>query len=186
VQGAQQFHGPAGPVQGAQQFHGPARPVQGAQQFHGPAGPAQGAQVHGPGGAGQFHAARAVGQRGYSFRGGGQGRRVVATFSPQERDVWGRGRWHHEERFGRLGYWWEVNGAWYYYDQPMDGPPDYVSEVEYGDDGGPYDDPNAPAMADGPDGPPVGYGPPVVYGPPVYVPPPPPPVVCLGPLCIRP
>jgi hypothetical protein len=93
--------------------------------------------------------------------------------------VWYGGHWRHEQRFGRYGYWWEVNGAWYYYDQPMDGPPDYVSEVEYGDDGL---DPNAPAMVEDPDP----DEPPVVYAPqPMYVPPPPP-VVCIGPLCIRP
>jgi hypothetical protein len=171
----QQFRGPGGPPAGAQ-FRGPAGAPQGPQ-FHGPGGPAQGAQFHGPGGPGQFHAAHTVGERGYSFRGGDQGRRVVGTFSERERAVWYGGRWRHEQRFGRYGYWWEVNGAWYYYDQPMDGPPNYVSELEYGDDDL---DPNGPAMVDDP-GP---GGPPVIYAPqPVYIPPPP--VVCIGPFCVR-
>jgi len=155
----------------------------GTQQFRGPAGTAQTQQFRSPAGAGQFHASRTVGQRGYSFRGGVQGRRVVASFNPRERALWVGGRWHHEQRFGRYGYWWEVNGAWYFYDQPMDGPPDYVSEVEYGDDGlDPNAGPDGPDMGDGPMPP----GPPVVYAPqPYYPPPPPPPVVCIGPLCIR-
>ena len=85
----------------------------------------------------------------------------------------------------------EVGGVWYYYDRPYDGPPDYVSEVEYPDDG---PGPGSDYVADEPvpAGPPVyrppvygppGYPPPAVYGPPpVYVPPP---VVCVGPFCVR-
>ena len=34
---------------------------------------------------------------------------------------------------GRNGYWWDVGGVWYYYPQPMDGPPTYISE-DYSDD----------------------------------------------------
>jgi len=79
--------------------------------------------------------------------------------------AWGGGRWRHEMHNGRLGWWWDVGGAWYFYPQQMDGPPTYVSDVEVMDDsyaGGP-DGP------DGPDGPPVGAGyppPPVAYAPP--------------------
>ena len=142
-----------------------------------------------PAGAGQDRAARAVvGQPGYRCRAGFQGRRVVGTLNDRERAAWYGGRWHHGQRFGRYGYWWGVGGVWYYYDRPFDGPPDYVSEAEYPDDGpGPYSD-YAPGVADEPvpAGPPV-YGPPVypppaVYGPPVYVPPP---VVCVGPFFVR-
>jgi hypothetical protein len=148
VQG--QPKGPSGPAPRG----GPA-----AAQFHGP----------GPGSRGQFHAARAIGARGYSFRGAYHGRRGITTFNERERTVWYGGHWRHERRFGRDGYWWEVNGVWYFYDQPLDGPPDYVSEVEFSDDGL---DPGGPVDA----GPP----PPVVV-----VVPPPPPVVCIGPLCVR-
>ena len=87
--------------------------------------------------------------------------------------AWGGGRWHHEVRNGRDGWWWDVGGAWYFYPQPMEGPPAYVSDVEYADDDG------------GPDGvaggypPPDGYPapPPGAYAPPpvAYAPPPPPP-----------
>jgi hypothetical protein len=75
--------------------------------------------------------------------------------------AWEGGRWHHEVHDGRDGWWWDVGGVWYYYPQPMDGPPSYVSE-DYADD---------VVYADAP---PPGYAapPPGAYAPP---PPPPPP-----------
>jgi hypothetical protein len=84
--------------------------------------------------------------------------------------AWGGGRWHHEIRNGRDGWWWDVGGAWYFYPQMIEGPPTYVSDVEYVDDsyvpdGQPADGGYPPAAA--------GYPPP---GPAVagYPPPPPP------------
>jgi hypothetical protein len=80
--------------------------------------------------------------------------------------AWEGGRWRHEIHNGRDGWWWDVGGAWYFYPQPMEGPPAYVSDVEFMDDAG------------GPDGPPVeagGYPPPAVAYAPAYAPPPPPP-----------
>jgi hypothetical protein len=82
--------------------------------------------------------------------------------------AWEGGRWRHEMHNGRLGWWWDVGGAWYFYPQAMEGPPTYVSDVEVMDDAG------------GPDGPPVAGGyppPPGGYPPPqgAYAPPPPPP-----------
>jgi len=44
--------------------------------------------------------------------------------------AWDRGNWRHEWHNGRLGWWWDVDGAWYFYPQPMDGPPAYVSDIE--------------------------------------------------------
>jgi hypothetical protein len=79
------------------------------------------------------------------------------------RQAWEGGRWRHEIHNGRNGWWWDVGGVWYFYPQPMEGPPSYVSDVEIVDDFA------------GPDGPPVAAGypaPPVAYAPP---PPPPPP-----------
>src|ERR1700733_11898466 len=81
--------------------------------------------------------------------------------------AWEGGRWRHEMHNGRDGWGWDVGGAWYFYPQPMEGPPAYVSDVEFADDAG------------GPDGPPVEAGgypppPPVAYAP-AYAPPPPPP-----------
>jgi len=155
---------------------GPAGHGAPGPQLHGAPGPGQHAgppgQFRGPGGE---HAARAIGERGYSFRGDFRGRRDLATFNERERGIWYGGHWRHEVHGGRLGYWWEVNGVWYYYDRPFSGPPAYVSEVEMYNDV----DPGAPVV--------VG-APPVVVAPvpaPVYVAPPPPPVVCIGPLCVR-
>jgi len=61
------------------------------------------------------------------------GRREVRTLEARQRFAWEHGVWHHERRFGRDGWWWEVNGAWYWYEQGSDGPPDYVSEVRFAD-----------------------------------------------------
>ena len=108
---------------------------------------------------------------------GPQGPHVVHGNFPQRnfgghpyhgRLAWGGGRWRHEMHNGRMGWWWDVGGAWYFYPQPMEGPPAYVSDVEVMDDvAGPDDG--------GPDGPGPGPGP--GYPPPVaaYAPPPPPP-----------
>jgi hypothetical protein len=85
------------------------------------------------------------------------------------RHAWERGRWRHEWHNGRYGWWWDVGGAWYFYPERMDGPPAYISEVEFMDGPGPG----------GPVG--EGYPPPeAVVGdypppPPEYAPPPPPP-----------
>jgi hypothetical protein len=73
--------------------------------------------------------------------------------------AWEGGRWHHEMHNGRMGYWWDVGGVWYFYPQPMDGPPTYISD-DYADDV-PYGDVPADAA----------YAPP----PGAYPPPPPPP-----------
>ena len=60
------------------------------------------------------------------------------------RQAWEGGRWRHEAHNGRYGWWWDVGGVRYFYPQPMEGPPAYVSDLEVVDDYG------------GPDGPPVG------------------------------
>jgi hypothetical protein len=78
------------------------------------------------------------------------------------RQSWEAGRWRHEAHNGRYGWWWDVGGVWYFYPQPLDGPPTYVSDVEVMDE---YGGPGAPPVA-------AGYPPPVAYAPP---PPPPPP-----------
>jgi len=93
--------------------------------------------------------------------------------------AWEGGRWRHETHNGRLGWWWDVGGVWYFYPERLDGPPTYVSEVEFVDQA--YADPDGPPV--GEEGPPPGavvaYPPqPGAYPPPpavVYAPPPPPP-----------
>jgi hypothetical protein len=29
--------------------------------------------------------------------------------------AWENGRWRHEMHDGRYGWWWDVDGAWYFY-----------------------------------------------------------------------
>jgi hypothetical protein len=74
------------------------------------------------------------------------------------RMAWEGGRWHHEVHNGRDGWWWDVGGVWYFYPQPMEGPPSYISE-DFADDI--VDAPVAGAYAPPPPG--------------AYYPPPPPP-----------
>src|ERR1700733_4256652 len=115
---------------------------------------------------------------------GPQGPHVVHGNFPQRnfgghayhgRLAWGGGRWRHEMHNGRMGWWWDVGGAWYFYPQPMEGPPAYVSDVEVMDDvAGPDDGgPDGPGPGPGP-----GYPPPVAASAP---PPPPPPAPPTGP-----
>jgi hypothetical protein len=86
--------------------------------------------------------------------------------------AWEGGRWRHEMRNGRDGWWWDVGGAWYFYPKPMEGRPTYVSDLEVVDE------------VPGPDGPPVaaGYPPPQGYPPPpaAYAPPPDPAASAVG------
>jgi hypothetical protein len=91
--------------------------------------------------------------------------------------AWEGGHWRHEMHNGRLGWWWDVGGAWYFYPQPMEGPPTFVSDVEVLDDSAGPDGP-PPTASDYPPPPPAGYAPPPAgYAPPpaAYAPPPPPP-----------
>ena len=52
-----------------------------------------------------------------------------------DRAAWHGGHAHHECRFGRCGYWWSADGYWYFYDYPVYGPPESVSEIAYDDQG---------------------------------------------------
>jgi hypothetical protein len=76
-----------------------------------------------------------------------------AHFTVHDRDLWHRGAWHHEFRDGRLGWWYAVDGIWYFYDQPVYPYPTYIPAVVYipeEDDAPPpdyVDAPYAPAPA---------------------------------------
>jgi hypothetical protein len=86
----------------------------------------------------------------------------------RRRDAWAHGRaYPYGCRFGRCGYWWWADGYWYYYLQPLEGPPDFVSEDAYPGQQGEPDQPPAPMV-------------PVPYGVPVPVVP----LPCIGPLCL--
>ena len=59
-------------------------------------------------------------------------------FDPHHFDhrLWALGRAHpHGCRWGRCGYWWWADGYWYFYDHPLNGPPEAVSEVAYDEQG---------------------------------------------------
>jgi hypothetical protein len=58
--------------------------------------------------------------------------------------AWRDGRWHHTTRNGRDGWWWDVGGFWYFYPQQIEGPPDYVCDVEVADDATAAPSPAAP------------------------------------------
>jgi hypothetical protein len=145
-----------------QQQHKP--PPQGQAKPAGPAvrqGPPRAGQ--GQGQAFQGQAVRGPqGQQGQRFVRGNFPTRNFGGRPYHGHLAWEGGRWRHEMHNGRFGWWWDVGGVWYFYPQPMDGPPAYVSDVEVMDDvaGGPDDD-----MDPGP-----GYPPPAA----AYAPPPPP------------
>lgn len=118
------------------------------------------------------HGARVVGHPGPAgraadarFAHGAIGAREFGGHPYRGRVAWDGGRWRHEMHDGRMGWWWDVGGVWYFYPQAMAGPPTYVStdfvdDVTYAD------------AAPGAYGPPPGaYAPP----PGAYAPPPPPP-----------
>jgi hypothetical protein len=170
-----------GPAKGAPQKAAPVQkgPVTGAG-----AHPAyrQGAQPGPQHGAYVGHERRGyAGRPAYYARHPGFARRDFRGHFYRGSLAWDRGVWRHEVHNGRYGWWWDVGGAWYFYDRPYDGPPTFISEVEVLDD---------PAMAEV--GPPEDVPPPEAYPPPAVVvaPPPavivaPPPIVCVGPLCVR-
>ena len=52
--------------------------------------------------------------------------RDYGHFSPRERSVWRGGRWVHDWHDGRFGWWWAVDGGWYFYPEPVYPYPTYV------------------------------------------------------------
>jgi hypothetical protein len=144
----------AGPGQAAP---GQAAPGQPAPRQAGPGGPGRPAGVPGrePQDGRFARGAPARNFGGHAYHG---------------RMAWEGGRWRQEMHNGRYGWWWDVGGAWYFYPQRMDGPPAYVSDLEFVDDGGGPDGPDDGTVVGG-------YPPPGAYAPPpgAYAPPPPPP-----------
>lgn len=55
----------------------------------------------------------------------------IARFSAPLRARWVRGHWWHGRWHGRLGWWWYVDGGWFFYPAPVYPYPDYVSETYY-------------------------------------------------------
>jgi hypothetical protein len=50
-----------------------------------------------------------------------------AHFTPYEMGLWRHGHWYHSWHDGRYGWWWAVNGLWYFYAAPIYPFPGYVS-----------------------------------------------------------
>lgn len=127
-----------------------------------PGGPGPGPVAHAPGGPGPHMGPGGPGPHmgpggAHVVHGGPMPSHTFGGHAYRGHLAWEGGRWHHEMHNGRMGYWWDVGGVWYFYPQPMDGPPAYISD-DYADDV-PYGD--VPADA--------------AYAPPGAYPPPPPP-----------
>src|SRR5580692_7335026 len=75
--------------------------------------------------------ARPGGPQGQRFARGSMPARNFGGHPYHGHLAWEGGRWHHAVRNGRDGWWWDVGGAWYFYPQMVEGPPTYVSDVEY-------------------------------------------------------
>ena len=45
--------------------------------------------------------------------------RDIRHFHDHDFDRWRGGRWVHGPHGGRLGWWWVVGGAWYFYPAPV-------------------------------------------------------------------
>lgn len=128
---------------GAVQATASSAPTQVAEERHSPpavAAPSAGSGAAGPAApAGDvYHLAQApagpgaTGPAAPDYRDAtNHGRRDTSTFNEEERLAWQKGTWHHEKRFGRDGWWWVVDGAWYWYEQPTDGAPAYVSDIRF-------------------------------------------------------
>jgi len=48
----------------------------------------------------------------------------IARFHERDFERWRGGRWFHGDHLGRLGWWWIVDGAWYFYPAPVYPYPD--------------------------------------------------------------
>jgi hypothetical protein len=51
----------------------------------------------------------------------------IARFHERDMERWRGGRWFHGEHIGRQGWWWVVDGAWYFYPVPVYPYPDPYS-----------------------------------------------------------
>ena len=65
----------------------------------------------------------------YNFRG-----RSVVALSVRDREMWRGGAWRHAWHNGRFGWWWYVNGGWFFYNAPVYPYPEYISDTIYYDD----------------------------------------------------
>ena len=55
--------------------------------------------------------------------------RYVRAFTARELAAWRRGLWRNEWHYGRRGWWWEVDGVWYAYSEPVWPYPEQVADL---------------------------------------------------------
>lgn len=55
-------------------------------------------------------------------------------FNRWEQSRWRHGHWHHGYHHGRYGWWWYLNGGWFFYANPIYPYPLYLSDDAYYDD----------------------------------------------------
>jgi hypothetical protein len=48
----------------------------------------------------------------------------IRYFDSRDMHHWRSGYWHHGSHSGRIGWWWVIGGAWYFYPQPVYPYPD--------------------------------------------------------------
>jgi hypothetical protein len=67
--------------------------------------------------------------------------RDYAHFTPRESALWRSGAWRREFHDGRFGWWYIVDGIWYFYTQPVYPYPTFIPDVVYiPDEESDYDD----------------------------------------------
>jgi len=87
--------------------------------------------------------------------------RDFSHFDEFEIALWQGGRWHHDWYGGRYGWWWEVDGVWYFYPEPIYPYPTYVPTVAVVEPPPSYPPPPAPVVVQAPPpAPPPPAGPP--------------------------
>jgi hypothetical protein len=59
--------------------------------------------------------------------------RDFGHFSGPERRLWEGGNWSHVWHAGLFGWWWIVDGEWYYYPEPIYPYPTFVPAASFGE-----------------------------------------------------
>ena len=92
-----------------------------------------------PHGGGHGYAGHGYAGHGYAGHGyAGHGPvvfhgRAFGRLSPYEVGVWRGGHWWHGAHSGRFGWWWFVDGGWYWYDAPIYPYPTVISKTVMAD-----------------------------------------------------
>ena len=65
-------------------------------------------------------------ERHHGFHG-----RDFHSFTVFELGLWRAGHWHHAWHEGRFGWWYDVDGVWYWYPEPVYPYPSYVGPAVF-------------------------------------------------------